>query len=337
VATGHAASNTVRAVVTVATDGIDVATGDPQPATASTSISASAASATLPARALLIGRTPPFPSDLPSAIDKTGETYEPCAMWRSWRSAPAPRPTMRGMGTGPAEALRILVVEDDRALRAVLVSATEGAGYSVVAVGDGLAAARELRGGAFDAVLLDIGLPVVDGWHILGELEGRRIPPVIVISARGEERDKVRALDLGADDYLAKPFGSEELLARLRAVLRRARPGRRPLSASPTLRTGDLRMDRISRRAWLRDTELVLTPKAMLLLDYLITHPDELMTRDRLLEVLWGFDFPVGTRAVDNRIAELRRALDDDPSRPEWIATVPGQGYRFVARVDDAR
>jgi DNA-binding response OmpR family regulator len=96
-------------------------------------------------------------------------------------------------------------------------------------------------------------------------------------------------------------------------------------------------MDRISRRAWLRDAELVLTPNAALLLDYLITHPDELLTRDRLLEVLWGFDFPVGTRAVDNRAAELRRALADDPVRPQWIATIPGQGYRFVARVDDMR
>src|SRR6266568_2954808 len=122
-----------------------------------------------------------------------------------------------------------------------------------------------------------------------------------------------------------------------REVLRRLRAAGRWLSAAPTLRAGDLRMDRISRRAWLRDTELVLTPKAMLLLDYLLTHPDELMTRDRLLEVLWGFDFPVGTRAVDNRIAELRRTLGDDPARPEWIATVPGQGYRFVARVDDLR
>ena len=101
------------------------------------------------------------------------------------------------MDPGPAETLRILVVEDDRALRAVLVSTTEAAGHQVVAVGDGLAATRELRARPFDVVLLDIGLPVVDGWHILGELEGRRIPSVIVISARGEERDKVRALDLG--------------------------------------------------------------------------------------------------------------------------------------------
>jgi DNA-binding response OmpR family regulator len=161
--------------------------------------------------------------------------------------------------------------------------------------------------------------------------------PVVLLTQVGESGERAIALDEGADDYLNKPFDPYELLARLRAVLRRARPGRRPLSAAPTLRAGDLRMDRISRRAWLRDTELVLTPKAALLLDYLITHPDELMSRDRLLEVLWGFDFPVGTRAVDNRIAELRRVLGDDPVRPQWIATIPGQGYRFVARVDDVR
>jgi DNA-binding response OmpR family regulator len=96
-------------------------------------------------------------------------------------------------------------------------------------------------------------------------------------------------------------------------------------------------MDRIARRAWLRDAELTLTPKAMLLLDYLVTHPNELLSRERLLELLWGFDFPVGTRAVDNRVAELRRALGDDPTRPAWIATIPGQGYRFVAQVEESR
>jgi DNA-binding response OmpR family regulator len=92
----------------------------------------------------------------------------------------------------------------------------------------------------------------------------------------------------------------------------------------------------IARRAWLGDAELTLTPKAMLLLDYLITHPDELLSRERLLELLWGFDFPVGTRAVDNRVAELRRALGDDPARPAWIATIPGQGYRLVPQVEES-
>jgi DNA-binding response OmpR family regulator len=95
-------------------------------------------------------------------------------------------------------------------------------------------------------------------------------------------------------------------------------------------------MDRVSRRAWLSDRELTLTPKAMLLLDYFLTHPDELLSRDRLLEVLWGFDFPVGTRAVDNRVTEVRKVLDDDPGHPRWIETVSGQGYRFIAEVHSA-
>jgi len=116
-------------------------------------------------------------------------------------------------------------------------------------------------------------------------------------------------------------------------VLRRARPGRPPLSAAHVLRSGQLRLDRVARRAWLGDRELVLTPKAMLLLDYFVTHPDELMARERLLQVLWGFDNPVGTRALDNRIAELRRVLHDDPAAPTWIETVAGSGYRLVAPV----
>jgi len=234
--------------------------------------------------------------------------------------------------------VRVLLIDDDARLAELLVGYLQPQGVALVHAGGGQAGLAQLQGGGFDAVLLDVMMPGMDGLAVLRKLRdaGHRVP-VIMLTARGDEADRVVGLELGADDYVAKPFSPRELLARLRAVLRRARPGRKPLSAAPTLRAGDLRMDRISRRAWLRDTELVLTPKAMLLLDYLITHPDELMSRDRLLEVLWGFDFPVGTRAVDNRIAELRRALGDDPARPAWIATIPGQGYRFVARVDDLR
>jgi len=122
--------------------------------------------------------------------------------------------------------------------------------------------------------------------------------------------------------------------ARIRAVLRRARPGRPPLSAAGVLRSGRLRFDRLARRAWLGERELTATPKALTLLDYLLTHPDELLTRERLLDVLWGFTNPVGTRAVDNRVAELRRLLDDDPAAPTWIETVAGLGYRFCGQVE---
>ena len=119
---------------------------------------------------------------------------------------------------------RILVIEDDRALRGVLTSVLERAGHSVLVASHGLAGLEQLRTPGLEVVLLDIGLPFVDGWRILESLDHRRQPSVIMISARGEEQDKVRALDLGADDYLTKPFGADELLARVRAVLRRVRP-----------------------------------------------------------------------------------------------------------------
>jgi len=245
----------------------------------------------------------------------------------------------RGLHMGSQNARPVVILaDDDDAITSNLAPFLERAGLTVHVASDGEAVLELVERLDPDGCILDVLMPRVDGREALRRLraDGHWLP-VVLLTQVGESAERAIALDEGADDYLNKPFDPYELLARLRAVMRRARPGRRPLSASPALRAGNLRMDRISRRAWLRDAELVLTPKAMLLLDYLLTHPDELMTRDRLLEVLWGFDFPVGTRAVDNRIAELRRALGDDPVRPEWIATVPGQGYRFVARVDEVR
>src|SRR5713101_8125614 len=143
---------------------------------------------------------------------------------------------------------RILVVEDDRALRSVLVSALQSGGYEVEFAADGSAGVQALRSKPYDVVLLDIGLPFLDGWHVLSTLDGRRVPSVIVISARGDQADKVRALDMGADDYLAKPFGSEELLARIRAVLRRAQPpAQQSLVVSEADVTGDLQNHSVSR------------------------------------------------------------------------------------------
>ena len=246
--------------------------------------------------------------------------------------------TPRAGTSGPGARPVVVLVDDDEAITSNLAPFLERAGFSVHVAADGEAALHLVERLDPDGCVLDVLLPRLDGREVLRRLraDGRWLP-VVLLTQVGESGERAIALDEGADDYLNKPFDPHELLARLRAVMRRARPGRRPLSASPGLRAGPLLMDRIARRAWLRDAELALTPKAMLLLDYLLTHPDELLTRDRLLEVLWGFDFPVGTRAVDNRIAELRRALGDDPACPQWIATVPGQGYRFAASVDEAR
>jgi DNA-binding response OmpR family regulator len=142
------------------------------------------------------------------------------------------------------------------------------------------------------------------------------------------------ALEEGADDYLNKLFDPHELVARIRAVLRRARPGQPPLASAQRLKCGDLSLDRRRHRVTVGLQELRLTPKAVALLEYLMTHPDELLSRDRLLDAVWGWDYPTGTRTVDTRIAELRRVLDDDPAQPQFIETVPGQGYRFVGGVE---
>ena len=144
------------------------------------------------------------------------------------------------------------------------------------------------------------------------------------------------ALEEGADDYLNKPFDPYELIARIRAVLRRARPGQPPLATASLLQCGEVKFDRRTHRTYLASREITLTPKATALLEYLLTHPDELLTRERLLEAVWGWDYPAGTRTVDTRIAELRRALNDDANDPRYIETMPGEGYRFVGKVEGA-
>jgi DNA-binding response OmpR family regulator len=178
-------------------------------------------------------------------------------------------------------------------------------------------------------------MPRLGGREVLRRLrqEGNWTP-VILLTQVGESTERAMALEEGADDYLNKPFDPHELVARIRAVLRRARPGQPPLASAQKLVCGRLVLDRPSRRAYLSSEELHLTPKAAALLEYLMTHPDELLTRDRLLDAVWGWDYPAGTRTVDTRIAELRRELDDDPADPRFIETVPGQGYRFVGDVE---
>jgi DNA-binding response OmpR family regulator len=146
--------------------------------------------------------------------------------------------------------------------------------------------------------------------------------------------ERVMSLEEGADDYLNKPYHAHELVARIRAVLRRAQPGTPPLTAAGRLACGSFILDRAARRVLFSGSELPLTPRAVALLDYLVTHPGELLTRERLLDAVWGYDYPVGTRAVDMRIAELRKQLQDSASEPRYIETVPGQGYIFVGQVE---
>jgi two-component system KDP operon response regulator KdpE len=228
-------------------------------------------------------------------------------------------------------AATILVVEDDRPLRDAVVSAVEGAGFEVAAVGDGAAAVRSLRQNTPDVVLLDIGLPFVDGWRVLAEMHGRHQPSVIIISARGDQQDKVRALDMGADDYLAKPFGTEELLARIRAVLRRAQPPAEPPRA---ISAGHVVVD-LGRRAVLKDgVEVRLSPTEYLLVAELARHAHEVMDFRSLLQSVWGPTYADERHYLRVFIQRLRVKLERDPAHPEVILTVPGRGYRFGGAAD---
>ncbi len=229
---------------------------------------------------------------------------------------------------------RLLLVDDDPGITSGLSPILERDGFAVTIAEDGYRALAAVDAGDVDIVVLDVMMPGLDGRETLRRLrrDGHTVP-VVLLTSVGEAAERARALDEGADDYLNKPFDAGELISRVRAVLRRTAAGKPTLTSAAVLTAGELRVDRSARRAWLSGREVALTPKAFALLDHLITHPDEVVSKPRLLEVVWGYDDPVGTRAIDHRISELRRVLADDPAQPRWIRTVPGVGYAFVAPV----
>ena len=221
---------------------------------------------------------------------------------------------------------RILLVEDDRALRDAVASAARDAGYDVTTVVDGLSAVAAIGESRYNIVLLDIGLPVMDGWAVLRRLEGHSAPPIIVISARGESSDKVRALDGGADDYLAKPFGSEELLARIRAVLRRSRP---PTAHARVVHAGTVSVDLGSHVVTRDGHDVALSPTEYLLLAELAGHSGEVLDHRTLLARVWGPAYAGERNYLWTFVQRLRRKLEDNPADPQVIVTVGRRGYRF--------
>ena len=230
---------------------------------------------------------------------------------------------------------KLLLVDDETAITDRLAPFLSRAGFDVKVAADGESALREIVSYTPDLIVLDVLMPRLDGREVLRQLRQKGDwTPIILLTQVGESAERAMALMEGADDYINKPFDPNELAARIKTVLRRASPGQPPLSVAERLRSGDLVVDRTKRRAYLNANEIDLSPKAMSLLEYLITHPDELLSRDRLLDAVWGWDYPVGTRTVDTRVAELRRVLGDDPGDPKYIETFPGQGYRFIGKVE---
>lgn len=230
--------------------------------------------------------------------------------------------------------LKLLLVDDDQAISENLGAFLERAGFSVLKAGDGRRALEIIAKQSPDVVVMDVLMPVMDGRQALRKLRGdENWIPVILLTQIGESTERAMALEEGADDYLNKPFDPHELVARIRAVMRRARQGQPPLAAAWKLASGRIILDRRGKRVYLDEESLNLTPKAYALLEYLMTHPDEIVSRERLLDAVWGWEYPSGTRAVDTRVAELRAALGDDANQPIYIETLPGQGYSFRAEV----
>ena len=224
--------------------------------------------------------------------------------------------------------MRVLVIDDEPQIRRALRTSLEAHGYEVATVGtgeEGVVATAESRP---DLVLLDLGLPDMDGTEVIARVRGFSEVPVIILSVREGQGDKVAALDAGADDYVTKPFAMEELLARARAALRRAGPDEPP---QPTLRYGGLEVDLARRLVALEGETLHLTPTEYSLLETLVTNPGKLLTHQWLLRRVWGQGYGTETTYLRTYIRALRRKLGDDAGDPALIVTEPGVGYRWVA------
>jgi two-component system, OmpR family, KDP operon response regulator KdpE len=222
----------------------------------------------------------------------------------------------------------VLLIEDEAQMRRFLRTALESNDYRLVEAGtarEGLAHAAARNP---DVILLDLGLPDRDGLEVARELREWSGTPIIVISARGQEADKVKALDLGADDYLTKPFGVEELLARIRVSLRHAArpPGAVP---EPIFESGELRVDLPNRRVWRAGTEVHLTPTEYKLLVTLVRHAGKVLTHRMLLKEVWGPNYVNQAHYVRVYLAQLRQKIEADPARPRLLLTEPGVGYRL--------
>ena len=227
---------------------------------------------------------------------------------------------------------KILIAEDDANIRLGLVATLESEGYAVTAAGDGAQALKLFPQEKFDLVILDVMMPKASGYDVCRELRARgaRVP-VLLLTAKGEEIDKVVGLKLGADDYVTKPFGVHELLARVEALLRRARGTNESKSPElpPIFRLGAAEIDRRKFTATAAGRAHTLTARELKLAEVFAAHPGEVLTRDALLNAVWGVGYFGTTRTLDQHVAQLRKKVEAVPDEPQTIVTVHGVGYRF--------
>jgi len=225
---------------------------------------------------------------------------------------------------------RILVVEDDPSIRLGLEDTLRAKGYDVDATSRGEDGAERARSGRYDLVVLDIMLPDIDGFEVCRRIRAGAPPasrtPVIILSARGAELDRVRGLEIGADDYVTKPFSLMELLARVASVLRRAHGD---IAEPARLAFGDIAIDFARQVATKAGARLELPARAFAILKVFARRPGAVVTRQVLLDEAWGYESFPNTRTVDNHLVKLRKAIEDEPDRPRWLVTVHGAGYKL--------
>jgi DNA-binding response OmpR family regulator len=228
----------------------------------------------------------------------------------------------------------ILVVDDEDAIRSGLAAALKRARFQVIEASNGIEALSLVEKHRPDIIVLDILMPEMDGREVCRRLrQAEDWTPVIMLTQIAATGEKISSLEEGADDYLNKPFDSYELIARIKALLRRQVVAGRPVQLAAVLVSGRLSLERETHRVWLDGGEITLTTKAFGVLAHLMSRPNIVVSREQLLDHVWGWDDPSGMRTVDVRIAEIRRKLGDTASEPEFIETIPGEGYRFIGDV----
>ena len=223
---------------------------------------------------------------------------------------------------------KIMVVDDDKNICELLRLYLEKEGYSVILCHDGQEAIAKFNALTPDMILLDIMLPSLDGWQVCREIRKKSNVPIIMLTAKGDDMDKILGLEYGADDYITKPFNILEVKARMKAIMRRMNK-REQTKEEKTLVKGDMTIDRDSRRVFIAEKEMNLTAKEFDLLELLAANPNKVYSRENLLNLVWGYEYPGDARTVDVHIRRLREKIEKNPSEPKYVHTKWGVGYYF--------
>lgn len=228
-----------------------------------------------------------------------------------------------------AETKKILIIEDDESIAEIQKDYLEMSGYSVDCAYDGESGMQKYLSGQYSLVILDLMIPKMSGFEILDKIAEKKKIPVIIVSARDEELSKIKGLNLGADDYITKPFGMGELLARVNCHIKTYGKFNTAASENRLLEVGNLKIDELDRRVYINGKEVILKQKEFDLLLFLMKNPNRVFSKDELFERVWGFDALSDTTTVTVHIARIREKIEKNPAKPEYILTVWGSGYRF--------